>query len=332
MERMTSRTIEEIRKNPDAVKLAEKVTSEYLSQSNSSLPSKVMYTGCGSSHFLSQLLAMATTGAGGKGKAAPCSELFLERRYYPLDVELTVITSRSGETTEALKVAEMGADLKIPTMAVTAYESSLSKKTSQALVVPAHEESVVMTHSFTAFYLAFLELIKRSYMGEDIDFRSLYSAVKRALREEGTVRRIIHGTEFNSVIYLGTGILYPVALEASLKMKEMAILWSEAHPTFEFRHGFKAIAGKGTLVVILTMKPIEWHERLAKELHEQGATVLGISHEDFGTDLFLQAPEINEMETPAVYLPIIQLLAYYKAVSRGLNPDKPRFLSKVVRW
>ncbi len=330
---MEGKTIYEIRRTPEAVVEAGRVVGRYLSNRGFSLPLNVTYTGCGSSHFLSQLLAMATTRAGGKGEAVPCSELLLERIYHPLDeTQLIVITSRSGETTEAIEVAEMVRNLGVSTMGVMAHESPLSKKTDTALIVPAHEESIVMTHSFTAFYTALLDVIERSYLEEGINFRSLRSAVMEVLKEEKLIKETINETDFNSAIYLGSGMLYPVALEASLKMKEMAILWSEAHPTFEFRHGFKVMAGNGTLVVMLTTKPTERHERFMRELQGQGAKVMGIGYEDFGTDLFLRIPEVSEIEVPAVYLPLIQLIAYYKAVKRGLNPDKPRFLSKVVRW
>lgn len=323
-------TIKEIRKTPEGIIKAQKSFEEFIANHDFRLPREIVYTGCGSSHFLSQPLAMATTRLRGRGVALPCSELLYSREWYNLgSPQLLVAISRSGETTEAIRALNA---LNIPKFALTAYESTLSRKADYSLIVPAHEESVVMTHSFPAFYFAYLQLLMRSFGRETYDAELVSELTGEVLRSEDYIREIVDGFDFRNVIFLGSGILYPVALEAMLKMKEMALFWSEAYQTFEVRHGFKSIADDGTLVVLLVEKPFDWHEKLTREFQGQGAKVLTVGRENTGADYFIEVPSIEELALPVLYLPVIQLLAYYKAVKRGLNPDNPRFLSKVVKW
>ncbi|GAB6102296.1 glucosamine-6-phosphate deaminase [Thermococcus sp.] len=323
-------TLREILKTPEGIITAQKAFEEFVMVHDFRLPREVVYTGCGSSHFLSQPLAMATTRLGGRGFSAPCSELLYSREWYSIGKPgLLVAISRSGETTEAINALDA---LNVPGFALTAYESTLSKRADYALVVPVHEESVVMTHSFTTFYFSFIQLLLSSYGRETHDAELVSSLTKEVLGSEEYIREIVKGFDFWNVIFLGSGILYPIALEAMLKMKEMALFWSEAYQTFEVRHGFKSIADNGTLVVLLVNEPFDWHEKLTKEFKSQGARVLTVGRKDTGADYFIEVPKIEEILSPVLHLPVIQLLAYYKAIERGLDPDRPRFLSKVVKW
>ncbi|AFK22158.1 glucosamine-6-phosphate deaminase [Pyrococcus sp. ST04] len=320
-------TLNEIRRTPEGILKAQEAFEKVK---DVKLPRKILYTGCGSSHFLSQLLAMATNKLGGRGFALPCSELMYARDYYPIEQPgLLVAISRSGETTEVLKAMDM---LDVRKMGITAYESSLSKKADYALVVETPEDSVVMTHSFQAFYFAYIQLLRKSYDLETFNAEHVSELTKDVLGNESYIRDIIEEFEFSNVIFLGSGILYPVALEAMLKMKEMAIFWSEAYPMFEVRHGFKSIADSNSLVVMFVPSPFDWHEKLVKEFQGQGAKVFVIGKEELGADYFIKLLEVDELLQPVIVLPLIQLLAYYKAVKRGMNPDNPRFLDKVVRW
>ena len=323
-------TIREIRKLPEGIMKAQRAFEDFIADHDFWLPGEIVYTGCGSSHFLAKPLAMATTHLGGRGVALPCSELFYAREWYNIgEPELLVSISRSGETTEAIKALEA---LNVPKFAITAYESTLSRKADYALIVPVHEESVVMTHSFPAFYFAYLQLLLHSRGRETFDAGALSSLAGEVLESEEKVKGIVEEFDFRNAIFLGSGILYPIALEGMLKMKEMAVFWSEAYPTFEVRHGFKSIADDGTLVVLLVGEPFDWHEKLTREFQGQGARVLTVGRRDTGADYFVRVPAGEELLAPVLYLPVLQLLAYHKAVSRGMDPDRPRFLSKVVKW
>ncbi|ASJ17525.1 glucosamine-fructose-6-phosphate aminotransferase [Thermococcus chitonophagus] len=321
-------TLKEIRKAPEGIVKAQEAFE--LIKNEVKLPKNILYIGCGSSHFLSQLLAMATNALGGKGFALPCSELMYSKEYYAIDSpELLVAISRSGETTEVLKAMDV---LNIKKLGLTAYESSLSKKADYALIVNTPEDSVVMTHSFVAFYFAYLQLLRESYGHPTFNPEEVSELARGVLEKEEYIKDIVDEFDFSNVIFLGSGILYPVALEAMLKMKEMAIFWSEAYQMFEVRHGFKSIADENSLVVMLVNDPFDWHEKLVKEFQGQEAKVLVVGKESLNANYHVEVPQVDSLLVPVAALPVIQLLAYYKAVKRGMNPDNPRFLDKVVRW
>lgn len=320
-------TLSEIRKAPEGIIKAQEAFESVKDEI--SLPRRITYTGCGSSNFLSQLLAMATNALGGEGFSLPSSEFLNARNYYFLNHELIVAISRSGETTEVLKVLDVA---NSKTLGITAYESSLSRNADYSLVVHTPEESVVMTHSFQAFYFAYLQLLRNSYGFDPYDHSDVVELSKEALANEDYVKWMVEDFDFKRVFFLGSGILYPVALEGMLKMKEMALFWSEACQTFEVRHGFKSVIDSETLVVLMVDYEHEWHEKLIKELQGQGAKVLLIGKESLGAKYFIEMPRSDSLLKPIFVLPVVQLLSYYKAVKRGLNPDNPRFLEKVVRW
>ncbi len=325
------KTLEEIRKLPEGILKAQKAFEAFrVKYGDFKLPREILFTGCGSSHFLSQLLAMATTHLGGRGVALPCSELLYSRGYYPIgNPELLVAISRSGETTEALKALE---SMNVPKLGIAAYTSTLLEKADYGLLVDTPEDSVVMTHSFPAFLFAFQQLLNWSFGRPLYDAERLSGLSREVLKNEDYISGIVEEFDFRNVIFLGSGMLYPVALEAALKMKEMAIFWSEAYQTFEVRHGFKSVADDKTLVVLLVNEPFDWHDKLTSEFQGQGAKVLTVGERDTGADYFVRLPELHPPEGVLLHLPVIQLLSYYKAVKRGFNPDAPRFLSKVVTW
>ncbi|AAL80486.1 SIS domain-containing protein [Pyrococcus furiosus DSM 3638] len=324
------KTLTEIKQTPKGIIKADESFNQVKDKIR--LPRRILYLGCGSSHFLAKLLAMVTNMHGGTGVALPCSEFLYSKEAYPIGKpELVVGISRSGETTEVLLALEK---INTPKLGISAYESSLTRACDYSLVVPTIEESVVMTHSFTAFYFAYLQLLRHSYGLPLLEATEVAKATEKALEYENYIKEIVEDFDFQNVIFLGSGLLYPVALEASLKMKEMAIFWSEAYPTFEVRHGFKAIADENTLVVLMAQELFEWHKKLVNEFKGQRARVLLISNsqQEFGQDYSIEVPRLSKDATPIPYLPVVQLLSYYKAVARGLNPDNPRFLDKVVRW
>jgi len=322
-------TLREIRKTPEGILKAQKSVEKFISEYN--IPRRAVFTGCGSSYHLAKALAMITNLLDGFAIEVPASELLYNKKAYPLiNPEILIAISRSGETTEVLMAAEKSS---IPVIGVTAYKSTLSKISARPLIIPVKEKSVVMTHSFTSFLFAFEQIIRKSHDREVADVRHIHDALKKLLKDEAFFKEVVERFDFQNIFFLGSGLLYPIALEGMLKMKEMALLWSEAHQTFEVRHGFKSVIDSRTLVVMLVEKCHEWYRRLIKELRNQGAKIIVIGTCDkLGADYVFQLPELGYLDLLPLYLPPIQLLSYYKAISCGLDPDKPRFLDKIVRW
>ncbi|MEU0473703.1 SIS domain-containing protein [Streptomyces olivaceus] len=255
---------------------------------------RVAIVGCGTSYFMAQSAAALREGAGlGETDAFAASE-FPRNRAYDRVVALT----RSGTTTEVL---ELLTELKgrVRTVALTADPGTPVMAAADDVVVLdyADERSVVQTR----FATTALTLL-RAHLGLHTD--AVVADARTALSTElpdGLVER----TQFT---FLGRGWTVGLANEAGLKMREASLSWTEAYPAMEYRHGPISISTGGTATWMFGEAP----EGLAEQVRETGAMwVPG------GLD-------------PLAELVRAQRLAVAVAAARGLDPDRPRHLTRSV--
>ena len=170
--------------------------------------------------------------------------------------------------------------------------------------------------------------------------RARLPAHMEALTEGGeAVRRMAHACAGRtSLFYMGRGVDYAQALEASLKMKEIAYLHSEAYAAGELKHGTIALVEPGTQVIALATQPALL-AKMAANIHEvrsRGARVLALAARSLSEGLRGEADEIwtipdtEPLLTPLLGIVPMQLLAYETALARGCDVDKPRNLAKSV--
>ena len=134
-------------------------------------------------------------------------------------------------------------------------------------------------------------------------------------------------------LYLGRGLYYPIALEGALKLKEISYIHAEGMPAGELKHGTLALIEPGTPVVVICPADYTFPETLsnAMETKSRGAYIIGVSDKQSDIyDSWIKIPEVNEFLYPMVAVVPLQLLAYYLAINRGCDPDKPRNLAKSV--
>ena len=128
---------------------------------------------------------------------------------------------------------------------------------------------------------------------------------------------------------------YGLACEAMLKTKEMSLTPSEAFHFMEFRHGPKSVVRPGTLIVGLIDEAARTQEGLLlAEMRSLGATILAISESENGVTADYQVSlrsGRDYLASRVLTLPLLQLMAYYRSVYKGLNPDRPTNLEAVVR-
>ena len=156
--------------------------------------------------------------------------------------------------------------------------------------------------------------------------------------EEGVVRaaeRIVDARD-DDVYFIGRGLDYAVAMEGSLKLKEISYLHSEAMPAGEFKHGTLALVTDNTPVIVV-LTPTAVYDKTMSAVQEvkAGATVLAVAYDDdSGIDRFadsvLRIPRTDDLLSPPVAIVPLQLLAYHVARLRGHDIDQPRNLAKSV--
>ncbi len=245
-----------------------------------------------------------------------------------------IAISQSGETMDVImairKFKENGSSIISLT---NVLESAIARESDFKLYTRAGPEiGVAATKTFTS-QIAALMFLWSKIVNASINFESIGNILRYSLNRSGEARRF--GEELSkkeNIYYLGRGISLPIAMEGSLKIKEIAYIHAEAYPAGESKHGPIALVTRGFPVVFINLG--EFTEELqsnVQEMKARGSITYGISvNSKLNTDKeILLNVEDNRLSIFAT-LPIIQLIAYYAAINRGNNPDRPRNLAKTV--
>ena len=265
---------------------------------------------------------------------------------------LVVVISQSGETLDTMAAMREAKRLGGRTLAiVNVVGSSIARESDDVLYTWAGPEIAVATTKAYSTQLAviylvglyFAELLGRigaqEYQELVAQLRLLPSKAEEILAHTQEIQYYA-SIYFNhdSVFFIGRNIDYAVGLEGSLKLKEISYIHSEAYAAGELKHGTISLIEDGTLVVALA----SWHtlfDKLmsnVKEVKARGADVIGIStasHReqlDALVDSAMTIPDIHPMFLPSLEVIPMQLFAYYVALMRGCDIDKPRNLAKSV--
>jgi glucosamine--fructose-6-phosphate aminotransferase (isomerizing) len=303
---------------------------------------QVLFTGCGSTYYLSRWAAGACEKETGVvSRAVPASDLYLfpDLWVHKSTRTLLVAASRSAETTETILALKNFQSAGYgDTITVTCYsERELAQLSSHVIAVPdAQEESVAQTRSFSNMLLAVSWLISK-YVPEG--FPSHFATVGKNMIDQyrPTAERLGRDQSITKFFFLAGGAQYGLANEVMLKMKEMSLSYSECFHTLEFRHGPMSMVDDGSLVTCLINEPAQEHEyALLRDMQSKGARTLGLlDQSDRKADGVLNDQVLLQSEMPEfwrapLYLPILQLIAYERAMSKGLDPDNPTNLTSVV--
>ena len=298
-------------------------------------PDEVVFTGCGSTHYLAlSAAAIFQQLTGIRGRACPASELLLANDSVLTnpDKTLLVAISRSGTTTETLTaVSQFRQQGGAAVWTITCYpESPLAQAAD--LVLPAaaaQEQSVAQTRSFSSMLL--LAQALAAHLGQaDWSVLQQVPDYGRSLliQTEPIVQKLAAKPELTRFAFLGSGPQFGVASEAMLKLTEMSLTVAAAFHFLEYRHGPMSMVAPETAVIGL-LSPIfpQPENQVLDEMAAKGAAVLRLACGE--GDIALPA-HLPTWVYPLLYLPSLQLLAYHRAVSKQLDPDNPRHLTAVV--
>ncbi|MEO6213633.1 MAG: SIS domain-containing protein [Vicinamibacterales bacterium] len=249
---------------------------------------------------------------------------------------LAVAFSRSGESTEALLAVAVlkRAGFEILSVSCQADSSVMRMADHRLPVSEGREDGLVMLRSFTGMLIAAQVLFGGS---SDLTALSTLPRVGRSLlgQHEEHLKSLARSRPFDRFVFLGSGPAYPIALEASLKVQEMACTTSEAYHTLEYRHGPKATATSQTLVTIFGPSDIEHGVSLAQDMKALGAAVMVVAGDATPYRPFadltvsLGTALSSSVSASAALLPA-QIVACETAMRVGNDPDAPVNLSKVV--
>jgi glucosamine--fructose-6-phosphate aminotransferase (isomerizing) len=334
-------TLQEIRTQTKAWAEAIQIVQEHLTPIEKfgwDQIKQLLFCGCGSTYYLSLSAAALFQSMSGKiCRAFPSSELILSPTIvYPGEESpiLLIAVSRSGITTETIQAVQIFKNEKRGAIfTVTNYEESpLARMGNINLCIPSgKEQSIAQTKSFASMFMTCVALASAACNDHEIsnNLPKLIPTGERIINTwEELAQRTGQNHELKRFFFLGSGIRYGLACEVSLKMKEMALTESEPFHFLEFRHGPISMVDQNTLVIgLLSEENQEYEKAVLSDVKKLGGQTLTLG--EVGTDIEFNSG-IPELGRGVLYLPILQLMAYYRAVSFGLNPDKPRYLSSVI--
>ncbi|KEJ98012.1 glutamine--fructose-6-phosphate transaminase [Pseudosulfitobacter pseudonitzschiae] len=268
------------------------------------------------------------------------------------DRTLALFVSQSGETADtlaALRYCE-GKAARILSV-VNVPESSIARESDLALPIHAGiEVGVASTKAFTCqltvlLMLALKAASDRGTLSEEAladhvsALRSLPALMTTALEQnkamQNTARRL---SEARDVLFLGRGLMYPLALEGALKLKEISYIHAEAYASGELKHGPIALIDKHVPVVVMAPRDTLFDKTVSnmqEVMARKGKVVLisdaaGLEEANEGVWASICMPTVHNAVAPILYALPAQLLAYHTAVAKGTDVDQPRNLAKSV--
>jgi glucosamine--fructose-6-phosphate aminotransferase (isomerizing) len=264
---------------------------------------------------------------------------------------LVIVVSQSGETADTLAALREAKRCGAHVLAITnVVGSSVAREANDIITTWAGPEiAVASTKAYTsqliAFYLLGLHLAQVLGTQTAAEIEEVITAMKELpaqvseILEQAEALKVVaeEMAKHNNLFFIGRGLDYAVALEGSLKLKEISYIHSEAYAAGELKHGTLALIEDDIPVIALATQ----HELLEKtvsnikEVKARGANVLGIAVEgetelQKSVDSTFIIPKTLDLLTPALSVIPLQLLSYYASLARGNDVDKPRNLAKSV--
>ena len=265
---------------------------------------------------------------------------------------LVIAISQSGETADTLAAIREAKRKKATILSIVNVQgSSIARESDIVLYTKAGPEiGVASTKAFTAqlimLYLltVFLGdkrgiLPKQQVKNRIRDLRLLPAQIQSILDDADYIE--LHAKQFfekSNALYLGRGINFPIALEGALKLKEVSYIHAEGYPAAEMKHGPIALIDKNMPVIAIATQDNRTYKKVLSNIQEvkaRGGVVIAVeTRGDEETkkivDHNLYVPKNSYILTPILANIPLQLFAYYIAVLRGLDPDRPRSLAKSV--
>ena len=265
---------------------------------------------------------------------------------------LVVCISQSGETADTLEAVREAKSLGALTLAIVNVEgSSIARESHRVILTKAGPEIAVATTKAYSTQLAVTVLLalyaadccgtleKTEYDAVLNELLAVPDKMKQILSDKENIQRIAYQHFDNEdIFFIGRNIDYALSLEGSLKLKEISYIHSEAYAAGELKHGTISLVVKDTLVIAVASYGLLVDKTLsnAKEVQARGGHIMGITTESLRervaavTDEILTIPDTHEVLLPSLAVLPLQLFAYYIALYRGCDIDKPRNLAKSV--
>ena len=332
-------TIKEIFEQPDTVLVAGEEDNNYLEKIVDFIRDSdyVYVTGSGTSYHISVIAKyLFSRFAGKKVEHVMASEMKYSSRYVIPNSTLFAI-SQSGESADIIESVSIGKkkNAKILSM-VNSKNSSLARESIFSIGLNCGPEiGVAATKSFTSQMAILYKIADKLCDGcLAIDFKTVSDAYSKILNNTSEIKKLAQSIKnISNLFVIGRGIHYPIAKEGALKIKEITYIHAEGIAGGELKHGPLALMDSSTYVIVINPDDDSYIDNVSSvhEIKSRDAKIIGISNKpDPNYDYWIKIPTIREDLYPLVEIIPLQLIAYYLAIERNIDPDYPKNLAKSV--
>jgi glucosamine--fructose-6-phosphate aminotransferase (isomerizing) len=265
---------------------------------------------------------------------------------------VTIVVSQSGETADTLAALNYAKAQGQKILSIVNVPQSSIARASDVVVptLAGPEIGVASTKAFTTqlTVILCLALAAGEARGALAPARSkeilralheVPAQINTILRDEHRLQELAQAiSEARDVLYLGRGLLYPIAMEGALKLKEISYIHAEGYPAGEMKHGPIALVDESLPAVFLAPSDALYEKTISniQEVAARGGKVVllsdkeGLAHVGAKTFWSVALPSADPAVLPLLYVIPLQLLAYYTAIAKGTDVDQPRNLAKSV--
>ena len=267
------------------------------------------------------------------------------------DKDLVIVVSQSGETADTLEALRLSKNVGADTLAIVNVKgSSIAREADMVLYTHAGPEiSVASTKAYivqiAVFYLIAFELAFAKGAISEEECRRLTGVLQsvpdliNVVLQQAEQCKYIASKLINAgnLLYIGRGLDYALSMEGSLKLKEISYIHSESYAAGELKHGTISLVTEGMPVIAVATQRELFDKTVSnvKEVKARGASVIFVTHsyktiESDVAEYKIGLPTIDDILMPLPAVVPLQLIAYYTAVLKGNDVDKPRNLAKSV--
>ena len=292
--------------------------------------------GCGSAYYAGMIGKNFFEDEGIKVEIDVASEYRYRNIIYDKDT-LVILISQSGETADTIAAMRKANENKVDTLAIVNVDfSTIARECTYKVLIEAGREVAVATTK--AFIQQVLVLSMLAYK---INKDKTYLEEIKKLPQQ--LKVLLDKTEYykelaekiykrEDVFFIGRRVDYAISLEGSLKLKEISYIHSDAYQAGELKHGTISLINKGTIVFGIVTDDITRDKTISnlEEVISRGAVPIYVSNEDSSYENKILVPKVNKLLQPILTVPPLQIIAYYVALKRECNIDKPKNLAKSV--
>ena len=348
--------IKEIEEQPQAIK---KTIDKYIKDDSIDLGisidklksfEEIYIYACGSAYHAGLTAGYIIEELTGINTRVEIASEFRYRNYNLNPNGLAIIISQSGETKDTYEALLKAKDKGIKTLSIVNVKRSvIARESDYNIYTEAGPEiSVATTKAYSCqlivLYLFAIALAKakntideNKYNTYIKEIKKIPSKVEDILNKQEKVQRLASIlVAKRDIFFIGRGIDYALCREASLKLKEVTYIHSEAYPAGELKHGTISLIQDGVAVIAVATNDNVFEKTLSNmvEVKSRDGSIIAIASNNFNVDdcskYQIYIPNIDDIFASSIAIIPLQLLAYYISVAKGIDPDKPRNLAKSV--